>query len=167
MTIWTIIKRFQYKQFWELFVLSIKYPLYIYPTLKATAKSFQIAKKEFPKAHGKKGKANAFRHAFWNAYICYKCTKWSKNRQRIITWAELITAKHEELSPNEPLDTAMDLHNNKVGRIIFHEQNFENVYGIIECIKKELENAKKVSIVSEIEECVDTLIYIREDESIF
>ncbi len=163
MTIWTIIKRFQYKQFWELFVLSIKYPIYVYPTLKATAKSFQIAKNEFPKAHGKKGKANAFRHAFWNAYICYECTKWSKNRQRIITWAELITTKHEELSPNEPLDRAMDLHNNEVGRTIFDKRNFENVNEIIESFIKELENAKKVSSIYEIEECIDTLIYIREE----
>jgi len=163
MTIWTIIKRFEYKQFWELFVLSIKYLIYVYPTLKVTAKSFQIAKREFPKAHGKKGKANAFRHAFWNAYICYECTKWNKNRQRIITWAELITAKHEELSPNEPLDTAMDLHNNKVGRTIFHERNFENVDEIIESVKKELGNAKKVNNVSEIEKYIDTLIYIREE----
>jgi hypothetical protein len=163
MTIWTIIKRFQYKQFWELFALSIKYPLYVYPTLKATAKSFQIAKKEFPKAHGKKGKANAFRHAFWNAYICYECTKWSRNRQGIITWAGLITAKHEELSPNEPLDKIMDLHNNKVGRTIFQRENFENVNKIIESVKKELDNAIKVSIVSEINKCADSLIYIREE----
>ena len=163
MTIWTIIKRFQYKQFWELFALSIKYPLYVYPTLKATAKSFQIAKNEFPKAHGKKGKANAFRHAFWNAYICYECTKWSKNQQRIIIWAELITAKHEELSPNEPLDTAMDLHNNKVGRTIFYERSLKNVNEIIESVKNDLESAKKVINVSEIEECVDTLIYISEE----
>lgn len=163
MTIWTIIKRFQYKQFWQLFVLSIKYPLYVYPTLKATAKSFQIAKKEFPKAHGKKGKANAFRHAFWNAYICYECTKWSKNRQRIIIWAELITKKHEELSPNEPLDKIMDLHNNKVGRTIFLQKSFENINEIIESVKKELENSKKVSAASEIEEYVDSMIYISEE----
>jgi len=167
MTIWTIILRFQFKQFWELFVLSIKYPLYVYPTLKATAKSFQIAKNEFPKAHGKKGKANAFRHAFWNAYICYACTKWSKNRQGIITWADLITAKHEELSPNEPLDKIMDLHNNKVGRTVFYAQSFENVNEIRESVKKELESAKKVSNASEIKEGDDMLIYIQEDESSF
>lgn len=163
MTIWTIIKRFQYRQFWELFILSIKYPLYVYPTLKVTAKSFQIAKKEFPKRHGKKGKANAFRHAFWNALICYECSKWSKDRQRILTWAELITSKHEELSPNEPLDAAMDLHNNKVGRSIFNKGNFENVSEIINAIKKELDTAIKISSVEEIEKYTDILIYIKEE----
>jgi len=162
MTVWNILKRFKFGQLWKLFWLAVKYPLFIYPTLKATAKSFRLAKKEFPKTHGKKGKANAFRHAFWNSYICFQCSKWNKNTSRIIVWTNKITAKHEELSPNEPIDTAMDLHNNKIGRDLFLKSEFKNINEIVTVIKREFGTAKQIKSVEDIAQYPNQLVYITE-----
>lgn len=162
MTIWTIIKRFQYRQLWHLFVLSVKYPLYVYPTLKATSQGFLKAKKEFPNTHGKKGKANAYRHAFWNSLICFECKKWSKNTRRILAWAKLITDKHEQLSPNAPLDKRMDLHNNKIGRNLFIASSFTSVEEMSDTIKEKLKTAKKIEQVEDAESYPTDLVFISE-----
>jgi len=160
MNIWSIIKRFKYGQLWQLFILSLKYPLFIYPTLKVTSKSFLKAKKEFPETHGKKGKANAYRHTLWNALICFECSKWGKNKNKIVTWAELITDKHEELSPNMPIDTQMDLHNNKIGRTLFLEVDFKNLEEISEKVKEKMTTAKQIATLKEIELYADEMVYI-------
>lgn len=55
---------------------------------------------------------------------------------------------HEELFPNEPLETKMDLHNNKIGMDYFmellpgiHRQFFEKGF-FIDALMKKSENAK-------------------------
>ena len=160
MTIWKVIQRFNFKQSWQLLLFSLKYPLYVYPTLKATSKSFLRAKKEFPKTHGGKGKANAYRHAYWNALICFECNKWSKNKRRILAWAKLITNKHELLSPNEPLDKKMDLHNNLIGRNLFITSDFKNEAQISERIKMKLTSAQKITSLEDVELHPIELVYI-------
>jgi len=162
MTILNILKRFEYKQFIGLFILSIRYPLFIYPTLKATSESYQVAKAEFPEAHGKNGTANAFRHAYWNALICFECHKWSKSRKRIMTWSKLITDKHEELSPNSPLETAMDIHNNRIGRNNFIASNFMTTEEIMETIKSKLQSAQVVDSKKSISLHPLELVYLKE-----
>lgn len=164
MNTWQIIKHFEYGQLWKLFLLSIKYPVYVIPTLRATSKSFLNAKKEFPELHGKKGKANAYRHAYWNALICFYCYKWKKDGRRIVAWSRLITSKHEELSPNEPIDTAMDLHNNKIGINLFISGNFKTEDEISERIKYKLQSAKKIVTPKDVELHPLELVYIEEDE---
>lgn len=163
MNTWQIIKRFKYSQLWQLFVLSIKYPLYVYPTLKATSKSLLHTKNEFPETHGKKGKANAFRHAYWNTLICFECYKWKKDRRRIVTWAKLITDKHEQLSPNDPLDECMDLHNNRIGINLFIQSSFKSEEEISKHIKNKLESAKKVETIEGVEQYPLELVYIKDD----
>ena len=113
MSIWKVIKSLKYKQLKSAFFLFLKKPLFVYPTLKATVTSYKISQKEFPKTHYLNGKANAFRHALWNIIICNECNKWVINIEKAVSWAKTITDWHEELSPNKPLDKAMDLHNNK------------------------------------------------------
>ena len=162
MTIWTIIKRFRYRQLWQLFLLSIKYPLYVYPTLKATSQSFLRAKHEFPEDHGKQGKANAYRHAVWNSLICFECHKWRKDRRRIIAWARLITDKHEQLSPNDPLDTAMDLHNNKIGRNLFISSTFTSIDEISDVVKEKLKTAKKIAQLEDTRQFPLDMVYIQQ-----
>ena len=160
MTVWQIIRGFNYTQLWQLFILAIKYPIYVYPTLKATVQSFQIAKNLYPETHGKKGKANAFRHALWNAVICFECAKWRKNRRRIIAWAKLITDKHEQLSPNAPLDEQMDLHNNKIGRNLFIASNFDDQDEIIKVLQTKLNSAKMIATIVAIEDHKSEMVYI-------
>ncbi len=59
-----------------------------------------------------------------------------------------MTDLHEELFPNNPLETKMDLHNNKIGMDYFiellpgiHRQFFEKSFFIDGLVKK-MENAK-------------------------
>ena len=162
MTFWGVLKHFNYSQLWQLFFLALKYPIYVYPTLKATVQSFKISKEEFPESHGKNGKGNAYRHAFWNALICYECKKWSKNTRRILAWAKLITNKHEQLSPNVPLDECMDLHNNNIGRNLFIASSFASVEEISEMIKYKLSLAKKIEQIEDAKLYPTELIYINE-----
>lgn len=163
MTILNILKRFRYRQLWELFFLSIKYPLYVYPTLKATSQSFLRAKREFPEDHGKRGKANAYRHAYWNGSICFECKKWSRNTRRILAWAKLITDKHEQLSPNDPLDEQMDLHNNRIGRNLYISSSFNSLDEISKTIKNKLEFAKQVGQVEEMALYPLDMVYLSEE----
>lgn len=162
MTIWNVLNRFNYRQSWQLFLLVLKYPLYAYPTLKATVNSYRISKKEFPKTHGKKGKANAFRHALWNLLICFECYKWKKNKLRNVAWAKIITDKHEELSPNALLDKLMDLHNNEIGRKLFLEYQFKNYDEIIEKLKSKLNTGKKIEKPNDINSFSKNLVYIKD-----
>ena len=62
---------------------------------------------------------------------------------------------HEELFPNDPLETKMDLHNNKVGMDYFmtlvpgiHRQFFESSF-FIEELQKRTENAVFIKSVDE------------------
>ena len=55
---------------------------------------------------------------------------------------------HEELFPNEPLETKMDLHNNKIGMDYFmellpgiHRQFFEKSF-FVEALVKKMDDAK-------------------------
>lgn len=72
---------------------------------------------------------------------------------------------HEELFPNEPLETKMDLHNNKIGMDYFmsllpgvHRQFFESSF-FIEGLQKKLEEAVLIkSIDEEVDENI--LIYL-------
>ena len=57
---------------------------------------------------------------------------------------------HEELFPNEPLETKMDLHNNAVGMDLFmemlpgiHRQFFENSF-FIEALQEKVNFAKVI-----------------------
>lgn len=53
------------------------------------------------------GKADAFRHAYWNALMARRISP---------AFAELFASAHEVGSSNTPAATAMDLHNNAFGR---------------------------------------------------
>lgn len=62
------------------------------------------------------------------------CCKISSPKKSLI-WTEKITNLHEELFPNEELQTKMDLHNNEIGRQYFmkllpgiHRQFFETSF---------------------------------------
>lgn len=55
------------------------------------------------------GKADALRHAYWNALMARRATP---------AFAELFANAHETGSTNAPAATAMDLHNNAFGRAL-------------------------------------------------
>ena len=131
-------------------------------TIQATLQTFQISQKEFPNIHGKNNKANAFRHAFWNALIAKKCSRFSSNTESILDWTKKITDWHEEFAPNEKLAEMMDLHNNGIGRQKYREFGHESVKEMSKLMISELDHAIKVRDVSEIQQYSHQLVYIED-----
>ena len=78
-----------------------------------------------------------------------------------MAWAKLITDWHEDFSVNEPLDRAMDMHNNEIGRLLAKGIFAENERKIIEIVQNETKKAKKVTNIEEIDQYKDQLVYLK------
>lgn len=135
-------------------------PLLIRPTLRATKHTLKIFDSLYGKAHHKNGKANAFRHALWNIEICQGFFGVTKNVGKSIYWAKKITDLHEKMAPNAKLETAMDLHNNEIGRMLFMSIADRNESNFVDFIQKKVENAQLLTKVEDIENCKNELVYI-------
>lgn len=128
----------------KLLRLTLPHPLFSILGFYATLKSFSLAQKHFPKSHSNNGVGNAFRHSLWTCLIMMYCCKISSPK-KAQDYCKKMTDLHEELFPNKPLETKMDLHNNQVGLDYFmellpgvHRQFFETsffVKGLIEKTK--------------------------------
>ncbi|MDY3363960.1 hypothetical protein PG623_08105 [Riemerella anatipestifer] len=134
--------------------LFIRQPLFFVLAVYASLKAYRIAHKKYPLTAGTNGKGNAFRHAFWNCLVLMYCCKVS-SPQKALAFCEAFTDIHEELFPNEPLEKAMDLHNNKVGRDYFmsllegvHRQFFETSF-FVEELKVKANNARLITRLEE------------------
>lgn len=130
------------KKIIKLLSLVLPHPLFSLLSFYATIKSFTLAQKHFPKTNSNDGIGNAFRHALWCCLIMMYCCKIS-SPEKSLKWCKKMTDLHEELFPNEPLQTQMDLHNNKVGMNLFmellpgiHRQFFETGFFIDVLLKK-------------------------------
>lgn len=154
------IRQLSVKQLWHLSVVFIKQPFLVFPTLKATKKTMQISGNLYGKAHHKNGPANAFRHALWNVLIAKAAFKKFQDTEKSIDWAEKVTDLHEKLAPNSPLETAMDLHNNEMGRQFFNEVLNFSEEKTINFLQKKAENAQKVTKTSEIKAFENELVFI-------
>lgn len=134
--------------------------LYTYASFKAYAK----AKELYPETNSNNGKGNAFRHSYWCCLIMMYFCKVS-SPEKSLKWCEKLTNMHEDLFPNKPLETKMDLHNNRVGMDYFmslipgvHRQFFESSF-FIEELQKRTENAVLIkSVDEEVDE--NQLIYL-------
>ncbi|WP_052911402.1 DUF6973 domain-containing protein [Riemerella anatipestifer] len=145
--------------------LFIRQPVFFVLAVYASFKAYRIAQKKYTTTAGTNGKGNAFRHAFWNCLVLMYCCKVS-SPQKALAFCETFTNLHEELFPNEPLEKAMDLHNNKVGRDYFmsllkgiHRQFFETSF-FVEELKAKANNARPIN-----DKCIDEslkncLVYI-------
>ncbi len=162
MNAWSLVKQFSYKQLFKLSLLALQKPLYINPTLRATRQTISICNSHYKDRHHKNGKANAFRHALWNIMICQSVFKINKNEAKSLNWAKKITDLHEKLMPNEPLAEAMDLHNNKIGRLHFETVKSGSIEEIVTFLNGITENAKKISEIKEIENYKNDLVYLLE-----
>lgn len=138
-------------------------PLLIYPTLRATKRTIEICDLLYQKVHHKNGKANAFRHGLWNLLICQNTFKIIKNKDKSILWAQKITDLHEKLAPNNSLETAMDLHNNKIGRAIFYTMVDNSERETITFLQETTKNAKKVVEINAMLDHKNDLVYLSED----
>lgn len=162
MKYWKLIKTLNFKQFISLFGIFIKFPLFVYPVLKATSSSMLIAQKEFPDIHGKSNKANAFRHALWSVLLIKELSKWSRNLDKVVWFTQKITTWHENFSPNAPLDCAMDLHNNQRGIDLALQllKNKVTTQIIISFLKQQLQTSVQIASVNEIARYPQQLVYI-------
>lgn len=127
--------------------LTLSHPLFSMMGLYATVKSFSLAQKHFPKTHSNNGEGNAFRHSLWTCLILMYCCKISSPK-KALDYCKKMTDMHEELFPNKPLETKMDLHNNQVGMDYFmqllpgiHRQFFETSF-FVEELKNKTKTAK-------------------------
>ena len=154
------IRQLSIKQLWHLSVVFIKQPFLVFPTLKATKKTMKISSDLYGKAHHKNGSANAFRHALWNVLIAKAAFRKFQNTEKSIDWAKKVTDLHEKLAPNSPLETAMDLHNNEMGRQFFKEVLDFSEEEMIDFLQKIAKNSQKVTKTSEIEVFKTDLVFI-------
>lgn len=162
MNIWSVIKRISLKEIGRLLKIGLSHPLYIIPTYKATHKTLRICHRLYPKTQHAHGVENAFRHALWNMLLCQYIFEVNNTIHKSLEWTKKITDLHEELAPNNELEKAMDLHNNKVGRNIFGELLEEEENQIIVFLQEKMKTAHKISDVSQLKEVENELIYISE-----
>ncbi|WP_298542405.1 hypothetical protein [uncultured Aquimarina sp.] len=160
MKIRNIIRRFSFRQLFRLSGLLLQNPLYIIPTLRATKMTMTICDSLYGNTHHNNGKANAFRHALWNVLICQKTYIQSKNEKKSIIWAEKITDLHEKLAPNKAIAEAMDLHNNRLGRMYFKTLKTASEEETVAFLKEKTTNANLIKDIREIKEFRDDLIYL-------
>ena len=155
-----------FKKIVKLLSVTLPHPLFSILSFYATIRSFLIAKKYFPETNSTNGIGNAFRHALWTCLIMMYCCKISSPKK---SWdfCKKITDLHEELFPNKPLETKMDLHNNKVGMNLFmemlqgiHRQFFETGF----FINKLFEKTKTAKVLKSVDENPgNVLVYLNQD----
>jgi hypothetical protein len=158
------IKSLSFKQLFLLVRAFILKPFYFLPTHRATLQTVQICNRLFKKQHHKNNVTNAFRHALWNVLIAKRCYKMNQSVEKSVSWAKQITDLHEQLAPNSYLEMQMDLHNNKIGRVIFVEQKLyqESQETTISVLKEKMRTAGLVKSVSEIENFTNEFVYLEE-----
>ncbi|MDX9789362.1 MAG: hypothetical protein RBT61_00885 [Candidatus Kapabacteria bacterium] len=137
-------------------------PLYIIPTHRATIETLLICDKLFRTKHQNHNRENAFRHALWNIIIAKNCYTPKRGATNVIEWAEKITTLHEKMAPNKPLETAMDLHNNKVGLTLFEEEKLyqKPLSEIKKILLQKMELGVKVNSEEEIKQHTDKMVYL-------
>ena len=157
-------RKLSFQKLVKLSLLLLPHPLFAALSFYATVKTFTLARKYFPKTNSTDGIGNAFRHALWTCLIMMYCCKIS-SPEKSMAFCKTFTNQHEDLFPNEPLETKMDLHNNQVGIALFmemlkdiHRQFFETSF----FIEKLLEKTKTAKILNDNEKySTADLVYIK------
>ena len=130
------------------------------PTIKATRECISVSTKSYGKLHNKNGPANAFRHAFWNYLIAKRCSKWTKEDQSAVIWAQKITDWHENAFRNNELARKMDFHNNEVGRWIFNENGSKSMVEVIELVQQMTLESTQINKISDLSQYKNQLVHI-------
>ncbi|RZS99168.1 DUF6973 domain-containing protein [Aquimarina brevivitae] len=160
MNIWRVIKGLAFKELRRLALLFIRHPLKIYPTFRATKETIAICDRLYDKVHHGHGPANAFRHALWNALIARHAYAITGNAEAAASWVKQFTDLHEELSPNNAIEKAMDLHNNRIGRELFLMNPENSTAAIMELIRSQVAEAVLISKQQDIKKYPNQLICI-------
>lgn len=152
--IFNTLRSLSFGKMMKLLKLTLPHPLFSILGLYATLRSFSLAQKHFPKTHSNNGVGNAFRHSLWTCLIMMYCCKISSPK-KALDYCKKMTDLHEELFPNKPLETKMDLHNNQVGLDYFmqmlsgvHRQFFETNFFVDE-LKSKTKTAKVLKTLND------------------
>lgn len=159
-----VLKSLTFSKLLKVFSIGIMHPLFAFLYTYASLRAFQKAKELYPKTNSNSGKGNAFRHAYWCCLIMMYFCKIS-SPEKSLKWCKKLTDMHEDLFPNQPLETKMDRHNNQVGMDYFmsllpgvHRQFFESSFFVDELRKR----TKNAVLIKSLDEQVgsDVLIYL-------
>ena len=159
------IRSLSFDKLLKLVSLNFFHPIFSILSFYATFQSFLIAQQRYPESSSGNGIGNAFRHALWSSLIMMYCCKISSPEKALI-WCKKMTDLHEELFPNEPLETKMDLHNNQIGMDLFmkmlpgiHRQFFEKNF----FLEKLLDKIKTAQILENLDDNFQNeLVYLAE-----
>jgi len=161
--VWTRLKGMQAGPLIRLAFLLLLHPYRIRPTIQSSKETMALCDQRYGNTHHKTNRANAFRHAYWNYKMAKNCLKTVKNAQKAAKWAQKVTDLYENVSVNETLERAMDLHNNKIGIDLFLT-DFEQKEDII--VKKLVElaqNAEKLHDLASLNSLEGKMVYLEED----
>lgn len=159
---WKTIKRLNFAQLLKLTGITLQSPIRMLKTAMATKRCMQICNREFGQTHHLHNRANAIRHALWNILILKKLYGSRSNMVSILKWTEKITSWHEDFSVNAPLERAMDLHNNAVGRIWFSEFKMMNEKEIVDQLKQRAASARQIENVNQTKTSFGRLVFLSE-----
>jgi hypothetical protein len=160
MNLWRKLKRISFLKLMNFSFLLLQKPLLIFPILNATKLALKTSQELYGNAHNSSGKANAFRHAFWNFILCQKTLKFTKNVQKSIFWTEKVVNYYEKVTKNDALDAEMDFHNNAFGRNHFSAHFEKKIDEIIQFFQISAENAQNITKIEEIELFKNQMVYI-------
>ena len=158
----SLLKKIRPTQLIRLAGFFLWHPLYAWPTVRATLRCMKISDRKYGSLHHGDNRPNAFRHALWNVLIVRYCLGWRKGMTKALRWTEKITTWHESISKNDPLATAMDLHNNHIGRMYVSKTAHYSEFDLVSWIADQAEKAKNVTSVVEIDQYPDELVFISE-----
>ena len=156
MNLWKQLKSLDLAAVVALAGLCLKHPLWVVPTLRATRKCVAVCNEHLGKRHHRNTPANAFRHALWNYYIARACHAKKGNMDKVLEWTRKITDWHEDFSKNPPVARQMDLHNNRVGRLLFEQDPNIKATALVELLKSKMADSQKVIAAEDIEHLAPT-----------
>ncbi len=160
MSILRRIKFLNTEQLLSLLRLGLRYPSYILPTIKATQHCMRLCDTHFGKTHHTNTSANAFRHALWNILIIKYNVKRTLTKASL--WAKRFTDWHEEFAPNTPLDKAMDLHNNGIGRKLVAQFPQESIARYVQKLQEKVTHSQKFTHIDELSDFSEDLVYLED-----
>ena len=151
MGLWKHLSGLDPTALWALVLLCLRHPLWVFPTIKATRECVAMCNLIYGKEHHRNTAANAFRHALWNFYIARACYKRNGSTEKVLQWTKKFTDWHEDFSKNPPIARQMDLHNNRIGRMLFKENPQVSTEEAIGIFKAKAKASLKVTELQEIE----------------
>nr|WP_299337706.1 hypothetical protein [Allomuricauda sp.] len=157
-----VLKQIGLKKLGRLFVLGLKNIPYVIPTFLATKDCIRLSTRFYDQQHYENGPANAFRHALWNYLIAKRCFSWWKSETKVVEWAKNITDWHEEAFPNKSLAKKMDLHNNRVGRIVYRNHKDQDQDEVVQLLRKMTHDSVKINLKTELGPLEKQLVHIIE-----